>query len=174
MTEEHAGNVWVHGIPTDADVKRIIDEIGIPEPGTLVTYGRLEEAIDIERTENRFKSVVGAWRKKMLREQNLVTECVRGEGVLFCGAERRVDVSERFLVKGARRIAHGVKVAVSTERAGLTEASCARLDNAVRIGTKGLESMRTENKNRELFGLPRPRAELPPHRATTSGVAGEK
>jgi hypothetical protein len=174
VTEEHASSIWTHGIPTDAEVKKLIDALGVPAPGTLVEYAQIEQVIGLARSENRFRSVTNAWRKKLLREQNRVTEGVRGVGVMFCAAERRVDVSERHLVKGARRIAHGVKVAVSTERDSLSSAACARLDNAVRIGTKGLEVMRDENKNRELFGLPQPRTALPPHRATAHAGTEKK
>lgn len=168
MTEEHKGNVWVHGIPTDADVKKLVDALGVPAPGTLVTHEQIEKATGLKRGTSRRRSVEMAWRKKMLREHNLVTEGVRGEGVMFCDSVRRIDVTARDITGGTRRVVRGIKVGVSTERDGLSEASCARLDNMVRTGIKGVEAMHTENKNRELLKLPRPRVELPPHRATAN------
>ncbi len=112
-----ASRVFLGGIPTDVDVAKIVGEIGTPEPGTLVPYEDLERIIGHEKGDgSRFSSVVGSWRRQLRREHNLVTEGIRGEGILVLDPDGRIGHVARVAARGARAFKRAYSVAASTPR----------------------------------------------------------
>ena len=69
------------GIPTDIDVRRLQEKFGVPQPGESISYALISEVLGNSRTESRFWVVTGAWRRQLFRENNLVTEAIRNEGL---------------------------------------------------------------------------------------------
>ena len=113
--------IFKGGIPTDVDVNKLVDRIGIPEPGTIVDYDEIKAAIGINRSENRWYSVTTAWRKKLRREYNLELKAIANEGFMVLDPAGRVDYAAGCFKSGIRRIGRSAHIAEYTDRAKLNE-----------------------------------------------------
>lgn len=56
------------GVPTDIDVQRLSERWAIPDEGTLIPYTEVAALIGVAHGSNRYRSVVSAWRRRLLRE----------------------------------------------------------------------------------------------------------
>lgn len=72
--------LFLGGVPTDGDVKRLLEAFPDIQPGALIPYAQVAEVIGVARGSNRFISVTNAWRRMLLRTQNFVLEAVHGQG----------------------------------------------------------------------------------------------
>ena len=109
------------GVPTDIDVRILMDKYGVPEIGKEITWVELNEVLH-NPEKNRFNAVVGSWRKKLLREYSIEMIAVRGVGLRAGTAaeriERRVkeiDINRRASNRVVKRIAF-IPVATLTEK----------------------------------------------------------
>ena len=143
-------SVFFGGIPTDIDVKKITDTLGLPDPGTLVLYETLEEIIDVTRKESRFRSVVGSWRKQLLRDHNLITEGIRDEGIKILENKDRGDHCMRQVAKGSKAIKRGYDRAARTQRDGLTTEQLRVLDHVMNLSGSILNLGRKLEKSRSV------------------------
>lgn len=126
-------SVNLRGIPTDVDVNKIEEAIGSPEPGLLVPYEMLESILGLERAKSRFHTVVNAWRKRLLRDRNLVTEGVRNVGIMVCADPRRVDYIGRRTAGGLRGLKRIFLIAATTPREELLLESARALDHQLHL-----------------------------------------
>jgi len=62
------GTLFRGGVPTDIDVERLAARWGIPDEGVVIPYAEVAEAIGQPHGSNRYRSVVSAWRRRLLRE----------------------------------------------------------------------------------------------------------
>jgi hypothetical protein len=95
--------LYFGGIPTGPDVKRLLERFGSPAPG-LIPYEEIERAIDERRGHSRFRTVVIAWRHRLLRESNIATRAEAGEGIRILTEPERVDEGKRMIGLSARRV----------------------------------------------------------------------
>ena len=68
------------GIPTEPDVALLMEAYKVPEPGTLIEYSAAESIIGQKRSACRFRSVTTAWRKKLLKDHNVIMGAVKNVG----------------------------------------------------------------------------------------------
>lgn len=87
-----AGKLFLGGVPVEPDVKKIETAVGTPEEGKLIPYETIESILKLNRMSNRFKGVTDAWRRKLLRENNVRMLCVDGLG--FCAGTPEQRVAE--------------------------------------------------------------------------------
>jgi hypothetical protein len=124
--------VGLGGIPTDIDVRRLHEKFGIPKPGDVISYEQISDCIGNSHKENRFWSVTNAWRKKLFREHNLVSEAIPNKGFEFLDAHKRVSHSVSGFKGGLRKVARAGIIAASTERMNLSpeeQRTCDYLQN---------------------------------------------
>jgi len=120
MTEEKkVSSVFFGGLPTDIDVAKIEESIGVPEIDVLIPYSSIEAATGIARSSNRFKTVLEAWRRKLRNEKNIVTECVPGDGVKAATNSRRLELVDIGIKQSSRKVVRVIKIAESTPSDGL-------------------------------------------------------
>ena len=81
--------VFLGGLPTGPDVKRLIEQLGEINPGRVITYDETCVVVGVKRDSHRLRSLVTAWRRRLYREMNYVFEAVPGQGL------RRVTEEER-------------------------------------------------------------------------------
>jgi len=108
------------GMPTDVDVRRLVDQFGTPGIMTLIPYADLEGCLKMRRDQLRFRTVTAAWRKKLEREHNLMTVAVPNEGFRVLDNPGRVDSVSRLYKHGLRRIMKSGERALRTPDNGLT------------------------------------------------------
>jgi hypothetical protein len=113
------GNVFRRGVPWSADINRIVEKFPSLPDGLQIPLEEIESCINEPRTKSRFDSVLGAWRKRMEREQNILIK--RKKGILIVlDNPGRVHVSKSGYNQGLRKVYVAGKRARSTGEAGLT------------------------------------------------------
>lgn len=147
---------WVNGVPTTVEVQLLLDTYGVPERGTLIPYTEIEKVLGIVRRTSRYRTVTGAWRRRILREHGIASYCPRDEGIRFCAPGEQVDESSRGVVGGLRRVKIGVAKAVATPRETLEPHELRKLDHVQSVGSMVLlHAARLQREQRAVKGLPR-------------------
>lgn len=124
-----SATVFNRGIPTAPDVKAIEDAIGVPKEGELIPWERFEKVLGIERNAARFRTVVGAWRKRLFRDLNILVSAVAGKGLEVLDAHGRVTTSGGWYKSGLRKVSRAGTVADRTDAAGLSVEDRRALDH---------------------------------------------
>jgi hypothetical protein len=112
--------LFLGGVPTAPDIKAIEDAVGLPGEGALVSWEMLEKILNKNRGEHRFKTVVTAWRKKLMRDHNVLMVARGGEGLVAATPDERIDYGSRQQKIGVRHIRRGAVVAALTDGTRLT------------------------------------------------------
>lgn len=71
--------LYFGGVPTRMDVAALMEKVK-PVAGQSVPYADIAAIIDCRHESNRFRTVTGAWRKKLLSEKSIQ---VKAEGGAF-------------------------------------------------------------------------------------------
>jgi hypothetical protein len=74
------GTMWSGGVPTEPDVKRLLEAFPDIKPGDTVRYTDVAAIIQVDPKSSRFRSVTFTWRKRLYRDKNLLFTCDRGLG----------------------------------------------------------------------------------------------
>jgi hypothetical protein len=82
------------GVPWEPDVRRLLNAFGTPKPG-LITHEKIEAVIDADWRSDRYRGVVGAWRKHLRREMNIDTDADPGKGIRILTERERIEVTTR-------------------------------------------------------------------------------
>jgi hypothetical protein len=124
------------GVPTIMDVENLIKQFGIPKTGTTISYDDLEACLGLERKSWRFKTVITAWRKRLIRAHNLVSEGVMNVGIEFLDDSRRVNHASRKYKGGLKKIERASCIAATTNQDQLTPEERRCCDHLQRIGAQ--------------------------------------
>lgn len=95
--------LFLGGIPTDIDVRKLIDAFGKPEIGAEVTHEQIEEVLGIGRDTNRYRGVTLAWRKKLERDHNIRMGSAAGVGYRSLSPSERISAAIVGTQQGARK-----------------------------------------------------------------------
>ncbi len=129
-----AAKVFFGGVPTEPDVKKLIGAYGSPAEGTVLPYDELSEVLQLSRRSSRFRTVITAWRKQLLKEYNLDSKARVGEGIVILTPEQRVEESGKNLLSSARQVRRGFVRASTVPTARLDGISRQKHDHMMRIG----------------------------------------
>jgi hypothetical protein len=110
-----SSNIFGAGVPTEPDVKRMIDKFGVPKEGTLIRYEQIEKVIGIEKATHRFRTVIHAWRKRMHADHNVVFIAVENQGLKAADPSERVTAASGKVRMGFRCIRRGSVIARTTD-----------------------------------------------------------
>lgn len=123
FTKEHmmATNVFFGGVPTGAEVNKLIEAFGVPAEGETITHEEIEAALGLAKDTNRYRTVTTAWRKKMLVDNNLDTCAVPGEGFRFMPPAERVSAGLKGIKQASKKQLKSIKrvCSVRTDDPGL-------------------------------------------------------
>lgn len=122
------------GMPTDVDVQRLQENIGVLVPGDEISYSQIDKVLGMHRSNHRWKSVVNAWRKKLDREQNIILKAISNKGFVALDGSGRADYCGRVYKGGLRRIVRASVVATRTDRVGLKAEDVRVLDHISSTG----------------------------------------
>ena len=115
------GKTFFGRIPTTPDVNNLCAKYPDLKEGQVVRYEDIEAIIGAKKADNRFVSVVVAWRKKLERESNLIFVTMPKVGFKVAAPHERVDLSSRKVKSGTKAIIKGATIASSTDRSRLTQ-----------------------------------------------------
>lgn len=149
------GLVFGGGIPTEIDVNALMDCYGAPAPGAMIPYEKISELIGVRRDENRWRTIVTAWRRRLEREHNLLLRAVKGEGFEVMDGSARVAFAASTYKGGLRRVARAAAVAAKTSRQGLSEDEAKVCDHLQRVGATIRLTAATEARKLK-YPLPEP------------------
>ncbi len=123
--------VTARAMPTDVDLESIRREIGVPSPGDIVLYDRLEEVLHLSRKRTRWRSVMAAWRRLLVRENNVYLKAISNVGFEALGNHGRVSESARGIRNGLRGVKRAGDMAATTDRRGLDSHDNRSLDHTI-------------------------------------------
>jgi hypothetical protein len=122
------------GIPTDIDVRRLLDRFGVPKPGTIITYKEIGAVLKLSHKDSRFWSVTCAWRNQLWRQNNRVSSAIPNEAFEFLDSHQRVAFTEKKAKEGIRKVVKASQIAVATDRSELSSDEIKTLDHIAFLG----------------------------------------
>ena len=134
------------GVPTAPDVTRLEEAFPDLPDGKLIQWDEMETVLHFTKTDSRFRTVVGAWRKKLERERNIILGAVAGVGLEVLTREQRCEVGGSKLKRGIRSVKRGGAVILKTDRTGLPDEVCRAADHVVRLSAMITQTAATEAK----------------------------
>ena len=126
--------LFLGGMPTDADVRLICAALPNLKEGDDVTHEQIEQAINIGRNESRYRTVVNAWRKSLLKNDNLEVVAVPSVGYRCLTPPERVKHNLNGFQVGSRKQGRHVRRSSLIPTQTLTKADQAKLDHLQKIG----------------------------------------
>jgi hypothetical protein len=136
----------VAGVPTELDVKKLLDAYPSPQPDVVIPWIDLENLLGYTRTSIRFKTVVSAWRKRIYDNLNLHTEAVRGEGLKVVEGGARVEAARDRQKQGFRKVIKAGDIAAATERQGLSPDELRVCDHVANVGSQHRLALKNQPK----------------------------
>lgn len=146
------------GIPTEPDVKKLERHFGVPQAG-LIAHEDVEAIIGAARDSTRYRTIVGAWRRRLLREENIATAADPGKGIRVLTEPERVDHAQRHLGLSARKVLREHRWALMIDASKLDEVAMRKRDHVVRASAAMAVAATTSVK--ELTSALRAPAQLP-------------
>lgn len=109
------------GIPTEPDVKRLMDAFPNLKDGDKITYEAAAHIIGIEsfRTSLRFRTVTARWRNLLYRNSNIYMTCIPNYGWQVADPFRRVQSSGAKFKSALRQTRRAGDLAIKTDVTGL-------------------------------------------------------
>ena len=105
------------------------------QPGDMINYTDIEETINEDRKSNRYRSVVGQWRKSLEREFNLLLEAENNVGYRVLDNSGRIRNASHTMHNGFKRINKAYSIARKTDEDGLTITEIRAKDHLIKIGS---------------------------------------
>lgn len=100
----------LNGKPTKPFVDKIMDRVRLMKAGDVLSHIELEVVVGEDRKSDRYRSVIGAVKRVLLRELSIDLLSVRGTGYQIPTGFEQVRSGVGRVRSGCRRIARGVKV----------------------------------------------------------------
>ncbi len=116
------------GVPTEADVRALLDTFGVPTEGASVTYEQIARVLHQPVRSNRWKTVTNAWRKRLFEEHNLILGAADGAFTALLPGER-IERGAGKLRSGMRSVRRAGAIVQRTDRARLSETETKRADH---------------------------------------------
>lgn len=118
---------FVSGIPTDPDVRKLMEAFGKPSDGA------------------RYRTVTTAWRKKLHREHNIIVLADPGVGFKVATPDERVESGHSKMRTGQRITKRAFQVIGSTDLARVTPENRAQAERDMRVAKAVLTAARIES-----------------------------
>ena len=145
------------GIPTKPDVDRLLT-LEVSE-GDIIRHETISQKIGVEYGTNRYRGVVGAWRKTLLQQKNLLLVSLPNVGYKALTPTERVSHGVRDFVKTSKKIRNNAYLLNLVPEENLTQADQKKRDHIVRVSVSMLDTMNDTMKTiepRKPDPLPRP------------------
>lgn len=101
------------GIPTDVEVRTLIDVYGVPEYGDTLCLATMAKTLDLNPKSTRFRTVIAAYRRT-LKLYNVVMKLDRGELSPLSDHEK-LEMAQRDINRSMQKISESVAMASRIE-----------------------------------------------------------
>jgi hypothetical protein len=112
-------SLFASGVPTEPDVKALSDQWPALQDGDEIKHEEIEGVLAIKRNTCRYKTVVGAWRKRLEKSSNIILKAIPTVGYVVADPEQRVNLAVSSFCGGARRFRRAGSVASTTDTSKL-------------------------------------------------------
>ncbi len=133
------------GIPTDMEVKKLRENLPLTR-GDIVEHSRIAAVIGHAPGTSRYKSIVVAWVRRVLRETNLQLKSLRGVGYRVLDEHERIGDAVDTYTRGTRQMVRGARKVAVIERPRLTEIDQGKLEHVERHITRVVAEARLASK----------------------------
>ena len=139
--------------PMKSQTRKLLSRLRLASAGDIVTYEELAELIDadtVDLQEGKPRSWLATARRRLLRDQGIVTVCEPNVGVRLLRPEEVLPQTARRLRKTRRAAARTIRDGVTVERRpeGVTEADWLAHQTRIQIADL-IRSSATEGKVRK-------------------------
>lgn len=146
------------------DVQKLLTHFdGKLEPNVAIEYSEMADVIDTPVSSNRFRTVITAFRKTVLREMNIDFAAISGYGLRVLFENERVSHGVNDFHRAGKRLGKAVDRISRSDAAKLDAMHLQQRDHAVRLGTEVVESARKAQRQIAMSGkvtvLPRAKKE---------------
>ncbi len=97
------GRIGSGGLPTEIDVTKLVDQFGVPARGTVFALADIAAVLGIAVGSSRFESVLGAYRRRLLKVHNLATRRAGGDRLEVLDEDARYLLREHQAGAALRR-----------------------------------------------------------------------
>jgi hypothetical protein len=141
--------------PTDAEVEALTAAAADLEEGGVFGYERMAPLVGAEPRTERWKTVVGRWKRLEFREGNRTWKCVPGRGFELLAPVARIGHAGNLQDHGRRRLRLALAVAARTDADELPAPEQAKRSHMLRIGgaLAAIEDAEKKALRRELKAL---------------------
>lgn len=131
------------GLPTEIDVRALVEAFGVPADGDVIRYDAVADVIKCPVKSSRWKTVTDAWRRKLWKLHNVVMRAGDGQFAVM-PPDARVDHGGDRLRRGFRQFSKAHSVVASTDLSGLSDEMRAQADHVKNITTTAIQAARAE------------------------------
>ena len=144
---EKGGDLYFGGMPTDPDVRKLLDAFPNLAVGETVLYSDVSDVIGVPYGTNRWESIITAWRKRMLRpETNMDLARISGTHFLVLSAPQRVNKGSENVRRRVRAIRRDANLVASVPAADLDDISKKHRDHVLKRAAILLDADREGKK----------------------------
>jgi len=147
------------GIPYGPDLAILDATFPDLEPGGRVSYIEIESTINTKYSTNRWKGILSAWKKRLIRDRGLEIGYDHGEALLILTAQEALGQTVGEVRSMGRRVGRTSRKAMRIKRHDLTPEAQQQLDHTRLITTRIAAAYIAETK--ELPKAPGPLPSLP-------------
>lgn len=133
------------GEPIKPNVDLLIEGLKL-QIGDVVRHDDIADVSGVEYKSSRYRSVVDAWRKRLLREMNLDLQAVAGYGYRVLDDNERVRAGIKDFSQSVRRMGRSVDRMQRADAAKLDDNHRRQQDHAVRLTQAIVQSGRKAAK----------------------------
>ena len=145
--------VWFAGVPTEPDVRRLLDRYGVPDVGSRVNYEDVAAVLGVAIKSARFREVTRRWRKRLAKENNIIVGCDPGVAFFVLTEPERLDTGCGKFSSGVRIMRRGVDLVRGCDDAKLDTQERQRKFHIETTGAK-LLFLEREEARRKLLPVP--------------------
>ena len=125
--------VFEAGIPIEPDVKKL--KYAFPElkPGDVIPYAKISSLIGVQRTDNRWRTVVSSWRRFLFTDLHIQLVAQNSSEFVVADDSRKIAVSTGMVASANRKYRKAGILAQVTDSANLTDDERKAKDHIIRI-----------------------------------------
>lgn len=138
--------LFLGGIPTEPDVKRLRDKYHALTVDQIIPYADLEASIGSKKGTARFGSVVGAWRKWLFGQHNIILDAIKNTGFKVANPESRIIGCGDRYKRGLKQISKSGNIAAQTDSATLSDEQKRLRDHLIKVAALHRTIANTEAK----------------------------
>lgn len=120
--------IYLGGIPTEPDLKKLMDKFGNAPEGATIAHDDIASAINTEYGSQRYRTIVNKFTDRMFRERNIVLMSHKGHGYLVANNRDRVIVGGKKFKTGRRFLIKAGDIVGMTDVTGLDKVELSQVD----------------------------------------------